>query len=475
MTTTQSNIKFFNTLTRKKEVFKPLEDGKAKIYTCGPTVYDYAHIGNFRAFLFEDLLKRWLVYRGFKVTHIMNLTDIDDKTIRGSQKQQIPLRQFTDFYVKAFFEDIKALNIESADVYPRATDLIPEMAALIKSLMDKGYAYRGEDGSIYYAICKFPDYGKLSKIKIAELKAGARVSQDEYAKEEAQDFALWKSWTPEDGDVFWETELGKGRPGWHIECSAMSMKYLGETFDIHCGGVDNMFPHHENEIAQSEAATGKKFVDYWLHNEHLLVEGKKMAKRIGNFYTLRDLLAKGCDPITIRYLLMSTHYRQQFNFTFEGLESSKGAVDRLRNFVRRLHDVDGDKDSNGKVAVLIEKLEACFGGSMDDDLNIGIALASLFDFVREINNLLDSNMISKAEASQVGGLMMCIDEVLGVIGEVEVEEALPADIDVLVQKRELARKAKTWKEADEIRVQLKAKGIVLEDTAQGVRWHKEKA
>jgi cysteinyl-tRNA synthetase len=474
MTNTQSNIKFFNTLTRKKEIFKPLENEKVKMYTCGPTVYDYAHIGNFRAFLFEDLLKRWLVRRGFKVTHVMNLTDIDDKTIKGSQKQQVPLRQFTNFYVKAFFEDIKALNIEPADVYPRATDFIPEMVALIKTLMDKGYAYRGEDGSIYYAISKFPDYGKLSKIKTNELKAGARVTQDEYAKEEAQDFALWKAWIPEDGDAFWDTELGKGRPGWHIECSAMSMKYLGETFDVHCGGVDNMFPHHENEIAQSEATTGKRFVDYWLHNEHLLVEGKKMAKRLGNFYTLRDLLAKGYDPIAIRYLLMSTHYRQQFNFTFEGLESSKGAVDRLRNFVRRLHEVDGGKDSEGKVAVLTEKLEACFGGSMDDDLDIGVALASLFDFVREINNLLDSNMISKNEASQVGGLMMLIDEALGVIGKVEVEEALPADIDELVQKREQARKAKKWKEADEIRTQLKAMGIVLEDTVQGVRWHKEK-
>ena len=474
MTNMKSNIQFFNTLTRKKEIFKPLENGKVKIYTCGPTVYDYAHIGNFRAFLFEDLLKRWLVNRGFKVTHVMNLTDIDDKTIKGSQKQQIPLRQFTDFYVKAFFEDIKILNIEPADFYPRATDLIPEMVALIKILMDKDFAYRGEDGSIYFSISKFKDYGKLSKIKTSELKVGVRVSQDEYAKEEAQDFALWKAWTPEDGDVFWETELGKGRPGWHIECSAMSMKYLGETFDIHCGGVDNMFPHHENEIAQSEAATGKKFVDYWLHNEHLLVEDKKMAKRLGNFYTLRDLLAKSYDPIVIRYLLMSTHYRQQFNFTFEGLESSKGAVDRLRNLVRRLHDVDGDLDSKGKVAVLTEKLEACFGGSMDNDLDIGTALASLFDFVREINNLLDSNMISKAESAQVGGLMMLIDEVLGVIGKVEVEEALSADIDELIKKRESARKAKKWKEADEIRTQLKAMGIMLEDTSQGVRWHKEK-
>jgi cysteinyl-tRNA synthetase len=474
MTTTQSSISFFNTLTRRKETFKPLETGEVKMYTCGPTVYDLAHIGNFRAFLFEDLLKRWLVLRGFKVTHVMNLTDVDDKTIKGSQKKQVPLKQFTDFYVKAFFEDIKALNIQAADVYPKATDHVPEMISLIKKLIVKGYAYRGEDGSVYYAISKFPDYGKLSKIKPSELKAGARVNQDEYSKEEAQDFALWKAWTPEDGNVYWETELGKGRPGWHIECSAMSMKYLGETFDIHCGGVDNIFPHHENEIAQSEAATGKKFVNFWLHNEHLLVEGKKMAKSFGNFYTLRDLLAKNHDPVAIRYLLMSTHYRQQFNFTFEGLESAKSAVDRLRNFVRRLHDAEG-KDSKGKVNNLTAKLEACFGGSMDDDLDIGTALASLFDFVREVNNLLDVDKVSKAEAAAVGGLMMQIDAVLGVIGEVKTQEILPAEIDALVQKREEARKAKNWKEADAIRAQLKAIGIVLEDTTQGVRWHKAKA
>jgi cysteinyl-tRNA synthetase len=473
VTSTQSRVCFFNTLTRKKEVFKSLEAGKVKMYTCGPTVYDFAHIGNFRAFLFEDLLKRWLVQRGFKVTHVMNLTDIDDKTIKGSQKQGLPLQQFTDFYVKAFFEDIKALNIEPADIYPKATEYIPEMVNLIKILMTKGFAYKGEDGSIYFSVCKFKDYGKMSKIKVGELKTGARVSQDEYAKEEAQDFALWKAWTFEDGDVFWETELGKGRPGWHIECSAMSMKYLGETFDIHCGGVDNMFPHHENETAQSEAATGKKFVNYWMHNEHLQVEGKKMSKSLGNFYTLRDLLAKGYDPIAIRYLLMSSHYRQQFNFTFEGLEAAKGAVDRLRNFVRRLHDVDG-KESGGKVATFSSMAEACFGGSMDDDLNIGIALASLFDFVREINNLLDSNMVSKGEAADVGGLILKFDAVLGVIGIVEVEEALSDDVDALVVKREEARKAKNWKEADAIRAQLKALGIVLEDTAQGVRWHREK-
>ncbi len=473
MTSAGTNIRLFNTLTRKKEKFRPLTDSEVKMYTCGPTVYDYAHIGNFRAFIFEDLLKRWLVYRGFKVTHIMNLTDIDDKTIKGSQKQGIPLNKFTEFYVEAFFEDIKKLNIQAADKYPKATEHIPEMVALIKTLMTKGVAYKGEDDSVYFSVNKFSEYGKLSKIKVGELKTGARVSQDEYAKEEARDFALWKAWTPEDGEVFWETELGKGRPGWHIECSAMSTKYLGVTFDIHCGGIDNMFPHHENEIAQSEAATDKKFVNYWMHNEHLQVEGKKMAKRLGNFYTLRDLLSKGYDPIAIRYLLMSTHYRQQFNFTFEGLESAKNAVDRLRNFMRRLKETR-EQENQGKVTKFVDKLEEDFGNAMDDDLNIGIALAALFDFVREINNLLDLNAVSKKEAKAIENTISKLDQVLGVIGKVENKEALTSEVEVLVQKREEARKNKNWKEADAIRAQLKAMGIILEDTAHGVRWHKDK-
>lgn len=468
-----SNIRLFNTLTRQKEVFVPIETGKVRMYTCGPTVYDYAHIGNFRAFIFEDLLKRWLRYRGFKVLHVMNLTDIDDKTIKGARNQNIPLKQYTDFYEKAFFEDAKTLNIERADVYPRATEHIPEMVKLIKTLMAKGFAYKGDDGSIYFAINKFHDYGKLSKIQVQELKAGARVNVDEYAKEEAQDFALWKAWTPDDGDVYWETELGKGRPGWHIECSAMSMKYLGETFDIHCGGVDNMFPHHENEIAQSEAATGKMFVHYWMHNEHLLVEGKKMAKRFGNFYTLRDLLKKDCDPMPIRYLLLSTHYRQQFNFTFEGLESAKSAIERLTNVMRRLRDADG-KESGGKVADLVGRVEKCFGDAMDDDLNVSVALASLFDFVRDINNLMDANDISKEEAQRVYSLLSSIDNVLGVVGKIEKEETLPKEAQELIAKREEARKAKDWKTADTLRQQLKAMDIIIEDTAQGVRWHKEK-
>ena len=468
------NIYFFNTLTRRKEKFVPLEKGKVKMYTCGPTVYDFAHIGNFRAFVFEDLLRRWLEYCGYKVIHVMNITDVDDKTIAAARKKGISLREYTEHYTQAFFEDITALNIEKAHYYPRATEHIPEMVALIKKLLEKGYAYRGEDGSIYYAISKFKDYGKLSKIRVKELKPGARVKVDEYGKEEAHDFALWKAWDEEDGDVFWETELGKGRPGWHIECSAMSMKYLGETFDIHCGGVDNIFPHHENEIAQSEAATGKQFVRYWLHNEYLLVEGRKMSKRFGNYYTLRDLLAKGYDPKAIRYLLMSTHYRQQLNFTFEGLEAAKNAVDRLTNFVYRLLDADGE-GCGEKIGSLMESVQKRFEEAMCDDLNIAVALAAIFNFVREVNKLMDDNKLSRGEAEQVYELMMRFDKVLGVIGEVKKEEEkLPKEAEELIRKREEARKVRDWETADRIRERLKAMGVIVEDTPQGVKWRIEK-
>jgi cysteinyl-tRNA synthetase len=473
MESKSGEIFFFNTLTRRKERFVPLEEGKVRIYTCGPTVYDFAHIGNFRTFVFQDLLRRWLEYRGFKAIQVMNITDVDDKTIKGARKRQIPLRQYTDYYMKAFFEDIDALNLERAEYYPRATDHIPEMVELIKRLMEKGYAYRGEDDSIYYDISKFKDYGKLSKLKVEELKPGARVKVDEYGKEEARDFALWKAWDEEDGDVFWETEIGKGRPGWHIECSTMAMKYLGETIDIHSGGVDLIFPHHENEIAQSEAATGKPFARYWLHSEHLLVEGRRMAKRYGNFYTLRDLMAKGYDPKAIRYLLMSTHYRQQLNFTFEGLEAAKGAVDRLRNFVRRLLEVDG-KGCGAEITHLMTDVQKRFEDAMDDDLNVSVALAALFAFVRDVNKLMDDNRLSRQEAEEVYSLMMKFDKVLGVIGEVKAEEKLPPEAEELIRKREEARKAKDWATADKIREQLRAMGIIIEDTSQGVKWRIEK-
>ena len=468
-----TSIRFFNTLTRRKETFTPIEPGKVRMYTCGPTVYDYAHIGNFRAFLFEDLLKRWLEYRGYTVTHVMNITDVDDKTIRGAKKQQIPLEQYTAHYTNAFFEDIKALNIKPANHYPKATNHIPEMIALIETLIQKGYAYKASDNSVYYAIKKFKNYGKLSHIKIQTLKKGARVKTDEYDKEEAQDFALWKAWTPEDGDVFWETPLGKGRPGWHIECSAMSMRYLGETFDIHCGGVDNIFPHHENEIAQSEAATGKKFVNYWLHNEHLLVDGKKMAKKFGNFYTLRDLLKRDFDPIAIRFLLLSTHYRAQLNFTFEGLDAARAAVERLRNFMRRLQDADG-KGSGGKVAALVREAQACFSEAMDDDLNISVALGALFDFVREVNVLLDAGLVSRSEANEVAGFMQRLDGVLGVVGKMEKKEVLPKEAEELIGAREEARKARDWARADALRLKLREIGVIVEDTPQGVKWSLEK-
>jgi cysteinyl-tRNA synthetase len=467
------NIVLFNTLTRSKERFVPLQKGKAKMYTCGPTVYDYGHIGNFRAFVFEDLLRRWLEYRGLNVVQVMNLTDVDDKTIKASTARKIPLKQYTKHYIDAFFDDVSTLNIERAEYYPKATEHIPEMVALIKKLLDKDYAYKGDDGSIYYDISKFKEYGKLAKIKVEELKAGARVKVDEYAKEEASDFVLWKAWDEADEDVFWETELGKGRPGWHIECSAMSMKYLGETFDIHCGGVDNLFPHHENEIAQSEAATGTKFVNYWLHNEHLLVEGRKMAKRLGNYYTLRDLTGKGFDPMAIRYLMISTHYRQQLNFTFSGLEAAKNTVDRLANFMRRLLSAQG-KHSGVELEKLVNSVQKSFEQAMDDDLNISTALAALFDFIREANNLLDRNMVGKEEAQNVCGLVLRFDKVLGVIGEVRKEEKLPKDAQELIRKREEARKAKDWMTADKIREQLKSMGIVIEDTPKGVEWRLEK-
>jgi len=467
------NLRFFNTLTRTKERFVPIEEGKVKMYTCGPTVYDYSHIGNFRAFIFEDLLRRWLEYRGFRVTQVMNLTDVDDKTIKGSREDGVPLNEYTARYVKAFFEDVTELNIQKAEYYPRATEHIPEMVSLIKKLLEKGYAYRGKDGSVYYEISKFKDYGKLAKIKVEELKAGARVKADEYAKEEAHDFALWKAWDEQDGPVFWETEVGKGRPGWHIECSAMSMKYLGETLDIHCGGVDNLFPHHENEIAQSEAATGKKFVNYWLHNEWLLSEGKRMAKSFHNYYTLSDLVKKGYDPKAVRYLLLATHYRQQFNFTLEGLEAAKGAIERLTNFMYRLRDADG-KGSGETAKLLMERLERKFSEAMDDDLGASEALAALFDFVREGNNLLDSNLLSKEEAQRVLSLMTKLDGVLGVIGEVQKGAKLSKEAEELIMRREEARKAKDWKTADQIREQLKALGVIIEDTSQGVKWRLEK-
>ena len=462
-------IRLYNTLSREIEDFKPLKQGEARMYTCGPTVYNYPHIGNYRTYIFEDLLKRYLEYRGFKVLHVMNITDVDDKTIRDSQKEGVPLKTFTTRYEAAFFEDIKKLNIEPADYYPRATETIPEMVAIIKKLIEKGYAYKGEDGSWYYSISKFKDYGKLSHMDMSQLKAGARVAQDEYEKQQLADFALWKLWDEKDGDVYWETELGKGRPGWHIECSAMSMKYLGPHFDIHCGGVDNMFPHHENEIAQSEAANDEKFVNYWLHSEHLIVDGKKMSKSLGNFYTLRDLLDKGYHPKAIRWLLLSTHYKQQLNFTFDALKSASKTVQNLLDFALRLRYVTGEPKPEAKPEIdqkvdgLIRKFQSAFEENMDEDLHISEALAVLFEFVGEINKLLVSNKLGAENAAKALSALKKIDKVLGVIGE---PVGVPENILKIIEERKAVRKAKDWKKGDELRDTIKSMGYVVMDAGE---------
>ncbi|MCK4478694.1 cysteine--tRNA ligase [Candidatus Bathyarchaeota archaeon] len=468
-------LRFYNTMTRKKEVFKPLEEGKVRMYSCGLTVYDYAHIGNLRAYVFVDLLRRWLEHRGFDVKHVMNLTDVDDKTIQGMQREGLPLEKYTQKYIDAFFEDLQMLNIEKPQFVPRATEHIDEMVRLIRILMEKGYGYRGEDNSIYYKISKFKDYGKLSKMKLKELKVGARVKVDEYGKEQASDFALWRAWDLDDGDVFWETKLGKGRPGWHIECSAMSMKYLGETLDIHTGGVDNVFPHHENEIAQSEAVTGKKFVNYWVHNEHLLIKGERMGKSLKNFYTLRDLMRMGYDPLAIRYLLMSTHYRKQLHFTFEGLEAAKNALQRLYDFLERLEDVKNGV-GHEKIKESIEKARKDFEDAMDDDLDINKALAAVFNLVKEVNILIDQRKLGQAGAKQVKDLMLDFDKVLGVSSDFwsRKEAKLPEEVEELIKKREEARKHKKWETSDAIRDKLRKMGIIIEDTPEGVKWRKKR-
>ena len=428
-------LKLYNTLTRRKEVFKPLKGKVVGIYSCGPTVYGFAHIGNFRAYIFSDLLRRYLKYKGYKVKQVMNLTDVDDKTIKGSRNRGIPLAEYTLKYKQAFFENIKTLNIGQVEVYPEATKHIREMVGLVKKLLKKGYAYQSGDGSIYYDISKFADYGKLAHLDMDGLKEGARIKHDEYAKEKAQDFALWKAYDNEDGDVFWQTELGKGRPGWHIECSAMSMKYLGNSFDIHTGGVDLIFPHHTNEIAQSEGATGKKFVNYWLHNEHLLVDGRKMSKSLGNFFTLRDLLNKCHKPMAIRYILLTTHYRQQLNFTEESLKAAENAVERLNNLIFNLRNVTSASD-NKAADRLIEQTKIKFERKMDDDLNISEALAVIFDFVRDVNKLIDTNRISRKNAKDVIESMKKFDTVIGVIDFKE--ESIDKEILGLAEEREKA-------------------------------------
>jgi len=458
-------LRFYNTLTRQKDDFHPLEPGKVRMYTCGPTVWNYPHIGNYRAYIFEDLLRRYLKYRGYTVTQVMNLTDVEDKIIRDSQKVGVPLRDFTALYTRTFFEDLRTLHIEPAEVYPAATDHIPEMVALIKKLQERGYTYT-VDGSIYYRIDRFPDYGKLAHLEPDALQGGAsgRVDNDEYAKDDVRDFALWKAWTPDDGDVYWETELGKGRPGWHIECSAMSIKYLGAHFDIHTGGEDNIFPHHENEIAQSEAATGEPFVNYWLHCRHLLLENQKMSKSLGNFYTLRDLLQEGFKAKGLRYALLSIHYRQPLNFTIESLHAAEQAVQRLLDFMPHLQTAQGE---GFDVQPLIEATQRRFEAALDDDLNISGALGAIFEMVRDVNRAITHNQLSAAAAQQVAAFMQRFDTVLGLLAEDET--TVDRQVEALLEERQQARQTRDFARADALRVQIREFGYVIEDTPQGAR------
>lgn len=459
-------IRFFNTLTRSKQEFVPLEPGKAGMYTCGPTVYNYAHIGNFRAYVAQDLLKRHLKYRGFNVTHVMNLTDVEDKIIRTCKETGESRAALTGRYTQAFFEDLDTLGIERADQCPAATECIGEMVALIKALEAKGHTYT-EDGSVYFRLSTFSEYGKLSRFDMAQLRSGAscRVDRDEYDSEDARDFALWKAYDEEDGDIYWDTELGKGRPGWHIECSVMSMKYLGATLDIHCGGEDLIFPHHENEIAQSVCATGKPFVRYWLHNAYLNVEGRKMSKSLGNFFTLRDLLDKGHHPLAIRWVLLATHYRQPNNFAFDAVEAANQSLNRIRDFRLRLRDVAGEG------AGLEEETAACeqaFGEALDDDLNISGALAAVFDFIRETNRQIDRNELGTAGAQRAVALLDRLDGVTGLFAPLG-EAPVPKEILDLVEARQKARREKNFAGADAIRDALAQQGWLVEDTPDGPR------
>lgn len=471
-----SHLHLFNTESRALEPIAPLNGHTVLMYTCGPTVYNFAHIGNFRTYVFEDILRRTLKFFGMQVKQVMNLTDLDDKTLKGAIEKNISLKEFTDPFIKAFFEDLDTLGIERAEHYPAATEYINDMIHIIEKLLEKGVAYVGSEGSVYFSIKKFPSYGRLSHLHLDELVAGAsdRIAADDYDKEQASDFVLWKAYDPErDGKIFWESPFGKGRPGWHIECSAMAMRLLGETIDIHVGGVDNMFPHHENEIAQSEAYSEKHFVNHWLHSEHLLVDHKKMSKRLGNFYTLRDLLAKGYTGKEVRYALLQTHYRMQLNFTFQVLDAARNSLDRLSSFIDRLRSIT-ESVSQGHVQPLVEKMFSSFKKAMGDDLNISVALAALFEGVREINILCDASKVSQKEAQSILETLAVMDKVLNVLPFQAKEEQIPQDLQEALEKRQKARAEKNWKEADHYRDLILSRGYIIDDTPSGARLKKQR-
>ncbi len=477
-----TEIQLHNTLTGRTEPFTPLKPGEVRMYTCGPTVYDYAHIGNFRTFVFQDVLRRFLQLRGYRVNQAMNLTDVDDRIIANAAAAGKSIRDYTEKFAQAFFEDCRALSIETPEHRIRATDHIEDMVALIERLRANSLTYES-DGSIYFRISKFPSYGKLSKIDVSGIQAGARVDVDRYEKESARDFAVWKA--PKPGEHFWETRIGRGRPGWHIECSAMAMKYLGETIDIHTGGIDLAFPHHENEIAQSEAATGKQFVKYWLHAEHLLVEGEKMSKSLGNFFTLRDIFAKGHKPSAVRFLLASVPYRKQFNFTFDGLQQAASSVERVRNLAARLRREKFTTGGEPAFAARVRRADEEFEAGLADDLNTAQALAAAFDLVREANIAMDKSEFRKADAASVKAFLGKFDRIFAVLQDDDDEKLRAlgyggsggpsdAEIDALVAQRNEARTRRDFAAADRIRRELADRGIIIEDTKDGgVRWKRK--
>ena len=493
-------LQLFNTLSGKVEEFHPLEDDLVRMYACGPTVYDYGHIGNFRTFIVVDTLRRFLKQSGYKLKHVMNITDVDDKIIRNAAAAGVSVQEYTKKYKQAFLEDADALNIQHPEFLVNATDHIQEMAHFIAGLVEKGYAYRTEDGSYYFRIAKFPEYGKLSKKDFAGMNDGARVDVDEYDKDNARDFALWKA--PKPGEAQWETEIGPGRPGWHIECSQMSMKYLGESFDIHAGGEDLIFPHHENEIAQSEALTGKPFVHVWVHARFLLVEGEKMSKSAGNFFTVRDLILMGHKPSSIRFLLMSVPYRKQLNFTFDGLTQAANSVERLRNFKLRLETSQFADDGNVIIAEIAERTSAEMRAGLDDDLNTARALGAVFDMVRDVNAAADAGEVRKANVPQLLRVLEEFEEIFAVLkdddaakvraivewakaeglearispqtAELAKAAALSdAEVERLVAEHSQARKTRDFARSDAIRAQLAENGIILENTKDGVRWRRK--
>ena len=493
-------LQLFNTLSGKVEEFRPLQNNLVRMYACGPTVYDYGHIGNFRTFIVVDTLRRFLKQSGFGLKHVMNITDVDDKIIRNAARDGVTVQEYTAKYKKAFLEDADALNIQQPELLVNATDHIQEMAHFIAGLRDKEYAYQAEDGSYYFRIAKFPEYGKLSKKDFSGMEDGARVDVDEYEKDNARDFALWKA--PKPGEAQWNTEIGPGRPGWHIECSIMSMKYLGESFDIHAGGEDLIFPHHENEIAQSEAMTGKPFAHFWVHSRFLLVEGEKMSKKLGNFYTVRDLVLMGHKLSSIRFLLMSVPYRKQLNFTFDGLTQAANSVERLRNFKLRLETSQWPEGSNPAVAALATRTSDEMTAALSDDLNTARALGAMFDMVRDVNAAADAGEVRKDDIVHVRKALEQFEEIFAVLKDddagkvrgivewaehegvqdkitpVAAELAKAAalsdtEVEQLVAEHSQARKARNFVRSDEIRNQLAENGIILENTKDGVRWKRK--